>query len=572
MKRKNIFFTVVFCLALPFLVSGGDILEGKATIKKADDYFTKLVENTKDRATFTLDNKEATDLTAESLDIYFDEICGSVTSYKIYIEDSCQKIISKTPIYSEREVCPELNATSKEGEIAEKPVCYTESYIIDYDLVYGNVSCLKEVSSIPKGEANYTIVPNFRLGDCGDGWGYKIDWIPKLTVDSKEYEQVKWAWWNASYAYKYPINCSNLNSDIPFVVDGYDGFAIGGKTQLVQTICSGADMAVYYNSYNDYVLANGTQIIPYEVFRGNVTSYQSSNVWNTTTIVASYHLEYNASSSTGSNHGAVTGATLTTGHVGKAYSFDGNDYISVSNDGAFSFDKQDNFTLNVWFKISSTTRSQIIGMDREAVSGVMGYEIKLEVTGKIIGLIQRTGGDSNSITSAAAYSDNNWHMATLTYNNTIFKLYIDGVSQGTETFSQEVTGGSPQVLMIGARRYSSTKDRYFNGVIDEVIIWNRTLSADEINQTYQNYLATDGFGDIGSMESLSPVSDPCVYSGSGTWTMWNCNMTSNTNAQGNDIVINGSVNILANITNYGSISISGTSTRLRCTSGGCFKS
>ena len=68
-------------------------------------------------------------------------------------------------------------------------------------------------------------------------------------------------------------------------------------------------------------------------------------------LVAYYPFNGNANDESGNNnHGTVYGATLTTdrnANTDKAYSFDGNDYISVADDPSIRMDSA--FTISLWF-------------------------------------------------------------------------------------------------------------------------------------------------------------------------------------------------------------------------------
>ncbi len=80
------------------------------------------------------------------------------------------------------------------------------------------------------------------------------------------------------------------------------------------------------------------------------------------------------------------------------------------------------------------------------------------------------GGDIN---------DGNWHHISATYNGSDMRLYVDGVLKATNTsYSGDLPTNSGD-LWIGAN-YSNSTQANFNGTIDEVLIFNRSLSAEEI--------------------------------------------------------------------------------------------
>ena len=73
-------------------------------------------------------------------------------------------------------------------------------------------------------------------------------------------------------------------------------------------------------------------------------------------------------------------------------------------------------------------------------------------------------------------NDNNWHHLCATYNGTTWNLYLDGTNDGS---------GSPSTnTSLSFANISYTTTERWKGVIDEVRIYNRALSADEVEQLY----------------------------------------------------------------------------------------
>ncbi len=80
---------------------------------------------------------------------------------------------------------------------------------------------------------------------------------------------------------------------------------------------------------------------------------------------------------------------------------------------------------------------------------------------------------------AASPSNNHWHHIVATQTGTTASLYVDGVLVNTATVAAIGNGSGP--IYIG--RYNS--GYYFNGSIDDVRIYNRALSAQEVQQLYK---------------------------------------------------------------------------------------
>ncbi len=127
-------------------------------------------------------------------------------------------------------------------------------------------------------------------------------------------------------------------------------------------------------------------------------------------------------------------------------------------------------------------------------------------------------GIAYTVNSSVPINDNVWHHVVATYDNTTMRIYVDGSLAGNASygFGALPTNGLP--VFIGRNYDSANSSGYFNGSIDEVAVFNRSLNASEIQQMY-NY-TKDGLGTYftvplsvaatfgGSSTNLSTVPDP----------------------------------------------------------------
>lgn len=168
---------------------------------------------------------------------------------------------------------------------------------------------------------------------------------------------------------------------------------------------------------------------------------------------------------------------------GYSLSFDGvNDYVLTNNvipinDG--------NFTIGLWFKtISSSNEFMIDNGDTSSPSNYLSrvligihsdYKIRFYA-------INENSSDFN-IYSPNTYNDGNWHLAVFTKSSNNFTGYVDGVNVGSAT--KEGNFGN-RVFAIGRSQIPKDTTRYFNGSIDEVLIFNRSLNSTEVEQIYNS--------------------------------------------------------------------------------------
>jgi len=155
-----------------------------------------------------------------------------------------------------------------------------------------------------------------------------------------------------------------------------------------------------------------------------------------------------------------------------------------------------NFYYKIKFSSNGTNTSVMDGINVTYTSSNLSsviiskqnaYELKTN-SASLIGVINN--GTSQEVSYSV--SAGQWYNSVLTYNGSLMRLYLDG----TEVANKSVTGSintNSNDLFIGSLNTSSD---YFNGTIDSVRISNTSRSASYINQTYQNTLRTDGYGEI----------------------------------------------------------------------------
>ncbi|MGE0077819.1 MAG: LamG-like jellyroll fold domain-containing protein [Bacteroidales bacterium] len=160
-----------------------------------------------------------------------------------------------------------------------------------------------------------------------------------------------------------------------------------------------------------------------------------------------------------------------------AINFDGtNDYIDLGNKTTFNKLANGNFTIEMWINSTdNSTRSILIG---NYYDGSPSYNIELTSSGYL-----RTFINGSSYYGTKNVADGKWHhiASVVDFDNDYVKIYIDGVENysGSNTLSTYTVARN---LMIGRDPRSSTF--YYKGQIDEVRIWSKALTKDEIRSQY----------------------------------------------------------------------------------------
>ncbi|UCF42956.1 MAG: hypothetical protein JSV99_10280 [Planctomycetota bacterium] len=204
----------------------------------------------------------------------------------------------------------------------------------------------------------------------------------------------------------------------------------------------------------------------------------------------------------GDNDGTIYGATWTSGQVGGALDFDGsNDYVEVVDPGDESLDfGSGNFTISLWFKTTDTD-GEVVDKSGGNKGRQTGYSVYVGTFGTIndgeIGFRVSDGTNRDLIKTNNTYNDGGWHhlAAVRTGSGSAnLDIYVDGVDVSTSSVLNEVASGisNSYDLSIGAKYYAGYTDvwgNFLNGGIDEVGIWDRALSAAEVEQLYEKGLA-----------------------------------------------------------------------------------
>jgi len=187
----------------------------------------------------------------------------------------------------------------------------------------------------------------------------------------------------------------------------------------------------------------------------------------------------------GTNHGASRGET---GRFGDAYSYDGNDdYVGVPHDQRY---RVQNGTLSVWFKMNDSSSNWIFSKDQNGCNGdcghlSMAYDSFIEHNNLAVRL--QNDGNGHHYSVAANQSKENiepgeWHHAAFTFGEYGMKLYVNGELHDNHTNTEGITANELPVNI--GRRYDGA--RHFNGKIDELRMYDRQLTSNEVNQLYNN--------------------------------------------------------------------------------------
>ncbi|MHC4912688.1 MAG: LamG domain-containing protein [Planctomycetota bacterium] len=198
--------------------------------------------------------------------------------------------------------------------------------------------------------------------------------------------------------------------------------------------------------------------------------------------------------SAGGNDGTIYGAEYATGQVGGALEFDGvDDYVDVGNDPSLKPSLP--VTVSAWIKLSGSGKLQRVVSTGEQVPTYYGVWLELLSTDRVhIGFGDGTGSASQAYRrskfGASVLDTGRWyHVVGVMRGATDMDVYVDGVDDGG---NYNGSGGSLAYSDANsAIGYDDAPRYHFDGLIDDVRIYDRALSAEEVEELY-----LEGLGDL----------------------------------------------------------------------------
>ncbi|HUV66629.1 MAG TPA: LamG domain-containing protein, partial [Sedimentisphaerales bacterium] len=184
----------------------------------------------------------------------------------------------------------------------------------------------------------------------------------------------------------------------------------------------------------------------------------------------------------GGRDGTIIGNTHSTaGRIGDALTFDGDgDYVDFDPSGLPEGNAPR--TMSVWVKPEGAGVRPALEWGANANTQRCAILILANQTIKFC-------GQNADVTSNGSVANSEWHYVTETYDGTTIRIYIDGVLDKEQAMSINT------VLVVG-RIGANVKapSELFNGAIDEVSIYDRALSENEVAQNFaaEKGLSTGG--------------------------------------------------------------------------------
>ena len=225
-------------------------------------------------------------------------------------------------------------------------------------------------------------------------------------------------------------------------------------------------------------------------------------------LVGYWPFNGNANDESGNgNNGTVISGLLSNDRLGNAnssYYLNGqNDYITVPSVSSILPNR---LTLSVWIKIPSNYSGNN-GIGPIIRARFYGYILWFDSSnGSIIHILHHNSSSTTTTNTPSNINDNQWHQIVGSFDGTNNKLYLDGqlISTDTTTLSNLYYVSDGPVVFGRDGNNTSASTAMYQGWIDDIGIWNRALTQQEITDLYTNNLSANSFENPKELITIYP--------------------------------------------------------------------
>ena len=206
------------------------------------------------------------------------------------------------------------------------------------------------------------------------------------------------------------------------------------------------------------------------------TIFMCENMGNAQ-VVTKGLVSYWTFDNTNENDGTMKGdPKVVEGKVGQALEFDGDDYVDYGVPESLNLDPP--LTVTMYINNKDETAS-FLWLGGEQSGSTKNYIYLRNNGGVNAGQWPPGGGDLNS-DAGILETLGNWYYLTVVFDDQ-YNLYIDG-SLEAEHPAEVYSGPVPTGWVLGTRLFPVNAAYYFKGLVDELGVYDRALTEDEINQ------------------------------------------------------------------------------------------
>jgi trimeric autotransporter adhesin len=226
---------------------------------------------------------------------------------------------------------------------------------------------------------------------------------------------------------------------------------------------------------------------PKEILAVIALSLTMGNAHCDTNLVASYPFDGNANDISGNgNNGSVSGAVLTTdrfGNQNSAFQFNGSSAAVLVSDNAALQTLSSNFTFLIWAKFASLPNRDMALLLKSIGAGTQNNKWTLwRHVNAPLGIGVLAAAPERNWNFNYAFVTNRWYFIGFSAKGTNASISVDGVTLSVQTVNTTLNSTTGANLSIGGAEPGG--NQWFHGDLDEVRIYNRSLSSTEIAQIH----------------------------------------------------------------------------------------
>ncbi len=151
------------------------------------------------------------------------------------------------------------------------------------------------------------------------------------------------------------------------------------------------------------------------------------------------------------------------------------------------YDVTSEVTLMTWMRTTSTANwARLIDKSQWETSG---FDLVLQLNSSVPRLEFFVNNTTSLVNATTPVDDDEWHFIAGTFGNKTLRIYVDGILEGENGSAGGVDiNPNDWPVMVGAESSSNGGQQYF-GIVDEVAMFNRELTAEEIRGIFENGMA-----------------------------------------------------------------------------------
>lgn len=193
-----------------------------------------------------------------------------------------------------------------------------------------------------------------------------------------------------------------------------------------------------------------------------------------------------------------TSDSMTITFVGcNAIDFDGIDDNITFRD---EYDLTSDFSIEIWAKTDiNTPNIQTIFSKREVNDLIDGYDLRV-----VNNIVSFNWNNGQSLSAPFAITNNTWYHIAVTYNGSVYTLYIDGVEMSNSAGAVPIVNDLDCIVGAMDQKVNAPFRplNYFSGTLDELRIWNKALTENEIRAMMNQEVEDDAGALSGSVVPL----------------------------------------------------------------------